>query len=152
MNFKLISVIIIFLSLLQPTFAQPWFFSKNIGNAKATIKSDAISLGNNVLNCEWVLKGNSIHADIFKNKLTNTHVQWNNTDWFYVQLHDGTMLKSADFELVGTIVSQAVKANKKAIKKSESFAGKSIVAELIHRQSGLKIRWKSILKKRIELH
>jgi len=82
MNFKQISVIIIFLSLLQPTFAQPWFFSKNIGIAKAVIKPDAISLGNNVLNCKWVLKGNSIHADIFRNKLTNIHMQWNNTDWF----------------------------------------------------------------------
>lgn len=146
MNFKQISVIIIFLSLLQPTFAQPWFFSKNIGNVKAVIKPDAISLGNNVLSYKWLLKGNSIHADQFKNKLTNTNVQWSNTDWFYVQLYDGTELNSGDFELVGPVVSQTIKANKKAIKKSETFAGKSIVAELIHRQSGLKIRWKSILK------
>ena len=120
MNFKQISVIIIFLSLLQPTFAQPWFFSKNIGNAKAVIKPDAISLGNNVLTYKWLLKGNSIHADQFKNKLTNTNVQWNNTDWFYVQLHDGTELNSGDFELVGPVVSQTIKANKKAIKNGSA--------------------------------
>ena len=90
----------IFSIVFSSLFAQPFYAGESIGPAQVQVKNDFFEVKNNSLEAKWLITNRIVHAESFSNKETKQIINWKQTSWFYLNLHNGISLTSNDFKIV----------------------------------------------------
>ena len=142
------NLFILFLLLLLSgvLFGQSIYPGKPIGHAVIQSTRDFVLVENQVLSARWTIQGERIEAQSFKNKETGQKIDWNHTPWFSIQLQDGEILTSNDFQLLSDPQIKIIRGNDSSVKQSGKEYGKELIADLYCNKVNLKIHWQVILK------
>ncbi len=143
---KNLFILILFLLYAGAVFGQSVYPGKPIGNSVIKLSQGHILVQNNVLSAQWTIKDKMVRALYFQNKETGQQVDWNNTPWFSIQLHDGEIFTSNDFRILTAPKIRTIKGISSSVKWSGKENGKEITADLYCSKIHLKIHWKIILK------
>ncbi len=117
-----------------------------IGSPVIQLSQGKILVQNNVLSAKWMIKDKTLKAQSFKNKETGQKIEWNNRPWFSIQLHDGKVLTSNNFQVLTAPKIKIIKGKQSSVRKSGKENGEEITAVLYCNKIHLKIHWKVILK------
>lgn len=131
----------IFSIVFSSLFAQPFYAGESIGTAQVQVKNDFFEVKNNSLEARWLITNQIVHAQSFSNKETKQIINWKQTSWFYLNLHNGISLTSNDFKIVRKPVKGLINASANALKKADRFTGKCITADFYNEKYGIKIHW-----------
>jgi len=131
----------IFSIVFSSLFAQPFYTGESIGSAQVKVKNDFFEVKNNSLDAKWLITNQIVHAKSFSNKETKQIINWKQTSWFYMNLHNGISLTSNDFKIVKKPIIGLITASANALKKSDRFNGKCITADFYNEKYGIKIHW-----------
>jgi len=131
----------IFSIVFSSLFAQPFYAGESIGPAQVQVKNDFFEVKNNSLDAKWLITNQIVHAKSFSNKETKQIINWKQTSWFYMNLHNGISLTSNDFKIVKKPVKGLINASANALKKADRFNGKCITADFYNEKYGIKIHW-----------
>ena len=131
----------IFSIVFSNLFAQPFYAGESIGPAQVQVKNDFFEVKNNSLEAKWLITNRIVHAESFSNKETKQIINWKQTSWFYLNLHNGISLTSNDFKIVKKPVKGLINASANALKKADRFTGKCITADFYNEKYGIKIHW-----------
>ena len=131
----------IFSIVFSSLFAQPFYAGESIGPAQVQVKNDFFEVKNNSLEAKWLITNRIVHAESFSNKETKQIINWKQTSWFYLNLHNGISLTSNDFKIVKKPVKGLINASANALKKADRFTGKCITADFYNEKYGIKIHW-----------
>lgn len=131
----------IFSIVFSSLFAQPFYAGESIGPAQVQVKNDFFEVKNNSLEAKWLITNRIVHAKSFSNKGTKQVINWKQTSWFYLNLHNGISLTSNDFKIVRKPVKGSINASANALKKADRFTGKCITADFYNERYGIKIHW-----------
>jgi len=131
----------IFSIVFSSLFAQPFYAGESIGTAQVQVKNDFFEVKNNSLEARWLITNQIVHAQSFSNKETKQIINWKQTSWFYLNLHNGISLASNDFKIVRKPVKGLINASANALKKADRFTGKCITADFYNEKYGIKIHW-----------
>jgi len=131
----------IFSIVFSNLFAQPFYAGESIGPAQVQVKNDFFEVKNNSLEAKWLITNRIVHAESFSNKETKQIINWKQTSWFYLNLHNGISLTSNDFKIVKKPVKGLINASANALKKADRFNGKCITADFYNEKYGIKIHW-----------
>jgi len=145
-NLRYLFLASLFFISLNSTFAQPVYPGKAISSAEVRVKKTLFELTNSSLDARWVVTDQVVHAQRFLNKETGQFIDWKEKPWFYLVLESGERLTSNDFKLMTSPTVTSIKGRLKAIKKSERFDGKNLIADFYCEKVGLKIHWEVSLK------
>jgi hypothetical protein len=119
---------------------------KGIGVANISASETLWKLENKSLIAEWSVNNHVVKAQSIRNKETNQIIRWNNNPWFAVMLKDGERLTSNDFKLTTVPIVQKIEGQSKAIKLSDRYNGRKLIADFYCNKIGLKLHWEAILK------
>ena len=136
----------LFLFYAGVIFGQPVYPGPKIENPVMKLTQSQILVQNNILSAVWVIKDKTIKAQSFQNKETGQKIDWNNTPWFSIQLHNGKILTSNDFKILGTPQLKTIKGISSSVRQSGKEHGEEISADLYCSKIHLKIHWKVILR------
>lgn len=139
----LVSFLII---IVDFAFAQAIYTGKSIGTAKIYVKNDMLVVQNNILDANWIIVNQVVHAKNFRNNETGKIISWKYTPWFYLKLKNGEQITSNEFKIISKPIVASIKGSANAIKESDRFNGKSLTADLYYDKIGLTIHWEVLLK------
>ena len=143
---KNLFVAVLFLFYAGAIFGQPIYPGTPIGNPVIQLSQNHILVQNNVLSAQWILKNKTLKVQSFQNKETGQKIEWNNTPWFSIQLHNGKVFTSDDFKILSEPQIKKIKGNSSSVNQSGREHGEEITADLYCSKINLKIHWKVILK------
>lgn len=143
---KNLFILILLLFYAGVIFGQPIYPGSPIGNPVLQLSRGHILVQNNVLSAQWILKNKTLKVQYFQNKETGQKIEWNNTPWFSIQLHNGKVFTSDDFKILSEPQIKKIKGNSSSVNQSGKEYGEEITADLYCSKINLKIHWKVILK------
>ena len=127
-------------------FGQSVYPGPRIGNPVIQLSQGHILVQNNVLSAQWTIKDKTLRAQSFQNKETGQQIEWGNTAWFSVQLHNGEIITSNDFRIMSEPKITTIKGVSSSVKRSGKENGEEVTANLYCSKIHLKIHWKVIVK------
>jgi hypothetical protein len=139
-------LILICIGLASVAKAQDVFLS-GVKPGKAVISSNkgVLILKNDCLSVKWLSSKNSITIGEFAVR-GNKGISLKGVPVFELELKDGTVINSADFQLSTSPKIVQIKGDLKAAKLSEKENGVEILAEFLNAKYGIRVRWEAILK------
>ena len=143
---KNLFIITLFLLYAGVVFGQSVYPGSKVGYPVIHLIRSHILVQNNVLKAQWLIKDKTIKAQSFQNKQTGQKIEWNNTPWFSIELHNGKILTSNDFRILSEPKKKIINGNNSSVRQSGKENGKEISADLYCSKIHLKIHWKVILK------
>lgn len=136
---------LICLSLTSVSKAQNVFLSDvKPGKAVAIANKGAVILKNNYLSMKWLAGKKTIAINEFVAQ--HKKITLKSAPIFELELKDGTVINSADFELSTPLKIVNIKGNSGAVKLSEKENGKGILAGFLNVKYGIRLSWEAILK------
>jgi len=122
-------------------------FLSGIKPGKALVSSGrgVLTLKNNCLSVKWIADKKSIAINEFVAQ-KNERITLKGSPMFELELKDGTVINSADFQLSAPPKIILTKGNPKAVKLSEKENGVEVFAELLNVKRGIRVMWEAILK------
>ena len=111
----------------------------------AAKSGNVISLSNRVLRAAWSFDSRSLRATQFVNRQAERTLPLPG-DVFVLMLADGRALRGSEMNLLAPPATQPLKADTNASRASERLSGQSVVADFEDTQTGLKVRWRGILR------
>jgi hypothetical protein len=122
-------------------------FLSGIKPGKALVSSNKgiLTLKNNCLSVKWLADKKSVAINEFVAQ-NNKQITLKGSPMFELELKDGTVINSADFQLSAPPKIMLTKGNPKAVKLSEKENGAAVFAELLNVKYGIRVMWEAILK------
>jgi len=137
---------LIFIGLTSTSNAQNVFLSGvKPGKAVAFSGKGSLILKNSCLSVKWLTDKKTVTINDFAaphNKLFSLK----GSPLFELELKDGAVLNSADFQLSILPKIVSVKGNLQAAKLAEKENGIAVFAEFLNVKHGIRVRWEAILK------
>ncbi|WP_295721041.1 hypothetical protein [Mucilaginibacter sp.] len=136
---------LICLSLASVSRAQNIFLAEvKPGQAAAYADKGSVILKNNCLSVKWLTGKKTITINEFVAQ--HKQVSLKGAPMFELELKEGAVINSADFELSAPLKIVQIKGSKAAAKLSEKENGKEITAEFLNVKYGIRVKWEAILK------
>jgi len=136
---------LICLSLASVSKAQNVFLADvKPGKAVAFANKGTVILKNNYLCMRWLAGKKTIAINEFVAQ--HKKISLKGAPIFELELKDGTVINSADFEMSSSLKIVNIKGNSGAVKLSEKENGKEILAGFSNVKYGIRLRWEAILK------
>jgi hypothetical protein len=136
---------LICLGLASASRAQNIFLAE-VKPGEAVVLSDKgfVILKNNCLSVKWLTSKKTVTINEFVAQ--HKQIALKGAPIFELELKDGVVINSADFELSTPLKIIQIKGNKEAAKLSEKENGREILAEFLNVKYGIRVKWKAILK------
>jgi hypothetical protein len=115
------------------------------GKALVTSNKGILTLKNNCLSVKWLAAKKTIAINEFVAQ-NNKPITLKGAPMFELELKDGTIISSADFQLKSSPKIILTKGSQKAVKLSEKENGVEVFAELLNVKYGIRVMWEAILK------
>lgn len=137
---------LICVSLASTVKAQTVFLSGGKpGRAVASSGRGVLILRNSCLAVKWLSGKKTIAVNEFTAQ-GNNRISLKGTPLFDLELKDGVIINSADFQLINAPEIIQLKGNHEAVKLSEKENGVEILAEFLNPKYGIRVKWEAILK------
>jgi hypothetical protein len=143
---KNLFILILCLFYTEVMVGQAVYPGHRIESPVLKLSQNHILVQNDVLSAIWTIKDKTIKAQSFQNKETGQKIEWNNAPWFSIQLHDGKVLTSNNFQVLNAPKIKIIKGTPSSVRKSGKENGEEITADLYCSEIHLKIQWKVVLK------
>lgn len=139
-------LILICIGLASGAKAQDVFLS-GVKPGKAVVSSNkgVLILKNNCLSVKWLFNKNIVTISEFTTR-GNKRMALKGTPVFELELKDGTVINSTDFQLSTSPKTVQIRGDQKAVKLSEKENGVKILAEFLNVKYGIRVKWEAILK------
>lgn len=112
--------------------------------AIASADKHSFVLKNDCLYAKFVVDGKRLSVNEFT--FRDKQIELKGTPVFELELKDGIVLNSADFELKSPLEIASIKGDKKSVKLAEKENGKEISANLLNVKYGISLKWTAVLK------
>lgn len=137
---------LICIGLAGASSAQNVFLSRvKPGKAMAFSSRGVLILKNNCLSVKWLSDKKVITIDDFVTE-NNERISLKGSPIFELELKDGAVINSADFQISASPKIVQIKGNRGAFKLSEKENGVKILAEFLNVKYGIIVKWQAILK------
>lgn len=115
------------------------------GKAVAFSGKGALILKNSCLSVKWFANKKTVTINEFAAP-DNKRISLKGSPLFELELKDGAVLNSADFQLSAFPKIVSVKGNLQAAKLAEKENGMAVFAEFLNVKHGIRVSWEAILK------
>ncbi|HEX4021663.1 MAG TPA: enterotoxin [Acidobacteriaceae bacterium] len=102
------------------------------------------AISNNVLEGDWAIQDGRLRSFVFKSRMDNSTVQF--PEIFALSLKDGSILRAADLQLVGTPKSETLVGDAQASRYSERLAGEQVNFQFTDATGNLHVTWTLLLR------
>ena len=123
----------------------PALYGASAGAAKAAIRSQLLSLSNQMIEAQWSAREGKLTGLKFVIRSTAVDVGLPR-DPFLLILKDGTSLRASEMSLAGEPRIEALRAQAEASRAAEHFAGQAILVRLQDPAGKISVAWRAILR------
>ena len=115
------------------------------GRATTLVKNAVFTLENRAIAASWEMRGGVLRATVLQDRVNNARIPAPD-QLFSIVLADGRTPAASDFAVLERPRIAELKAVPTASRLSERLPGKQFVARLEHKQTGLRVTWRGVLR------
>jgi len=123
----------------------PALYGASAGTAKAEIRSQLLSLSNQMVEAQWLVREGKLSGLKFVIRRTGSEIALPR-DPFLLILKDGTSVRASEMTLMKPPRVQVLRADPAASRAAEHFAGQAILVPLQDPTRKLSVDWRAILR------
>ncbi|MHB8521593.1 MAG: alpha-amylase family protein [Limisphaerales bacterium] len=136
-------------SIVAVLTPQAWaldFPGPNPGPARAEVGHDRLSLGNQVIGCEWTTADGKLRPALVTDRLARRTTDLHAAELFRLVLDAGRTLASSELTIVGKPVVESLPVEPGASVLARRFPGRQLVVRLAAPDGNLAVEWRAILR------
>jgi hypothetical protein len=123
----------------------PLLYGVSAGLAKAEIRSQLLSLSNQMVEARWSVRGDKLTGLKFVIRGTGAEVTLP-PDAFFLIFKDGTSIRASEMTFVAGPRIEALHSDPAASRAAEHFSGRAILARLHDAAGKISVDWRAILR------